>query len=325
MSVGAASFSNNDFVAPVAMLTAHKESVAACVAGILAGGTGILLGHPFDTIRVRMQVSGGLSPSRSLSSPAPSLSLLSKVRQLYRGAVPPACSSGLLQGINFTAYEYMRRCTSQWTSSYSSVFVSGAVAGAVLSLVVTPINLLKIQQQTAPSAFPLSLRQCVSAIYRRGGFRGFYCGYGAAAMAEVPGRGIYMLLYEAAKNEIGNLWTSFNNRSKESSDRNSGSGSDVRHTLPVQVAAASVAGAGSWCAVYPIDVVKCRLQADVDYSKYGKSITLCIRETFASGGLRMFYRGIGYTVLRAIPVSSVILPMYEAVKSCMVQLLEADS
>ena len=40
-------------------------------------------------------------------------------------------------------------------------------------------------------------------------------------------------------------------------------------------------------------------------------VSAAVRETYANGGLRGFYRGIGFTLLRAAPVAGVVLPVYD--------------
>ncbi len=37
----------------------------------------------------------------------------------------------------------------------------------------------------------------------------------------------------------------------------------------------------------------------------------CFRQTVAEGGPRALFNGLGFTLLRAVPVASVILPTYD--------------
>lgn len=65
--------------------------------------------------------------------------------------------------------------------------------------------------------------------------------------------------------------------------------------------------------IYPFDVIKARLQADSTNSKYS-SVSDCVYKTYQEGGLKAFTRGLGFTLVRAVPVASVILPIYETSK-----------
>ena len=44
-------------------------------------------------------------------------------------------------------------------------------------------------------------------------------------------------------------------------------------------------------------------------------VRVAVRETYANGGLRGFYRGISFTLIRAAPVAGVVLPVYDAGKA----------
>ena len=84
--------------------------------------------------------------------------------------------------------------------------------------------------------------------------------------------------------------------------------------------AAAVAGVASWVVFYPLDVVKSRMQLDFNRKIY-RSTWHCLKKTYQEGGLSALYRGIGYTVIRAAPVASTILPIYETVKDYLVTVL----
>ena len=68
-------------------------------AGVFAGGMGTLVGHPFDSLKVRMQVGQTLERLR------PDYETL---RQLYRGVWGPVMLSGVAASLNFTMYEYFK-------------------------------------------------------------------------------------------------------------------------------------------------------------------------------------------------------------------------
>lgn len=76
------------------------------------------------------------------------------------------------------------------------------------------------------------------------------------------------------------------------------------------------AGITSWFVIYPFDVIKARLQADTTNSKYS-SVSDCVYKTYQEGGVKAFTRGLGFTLIRAVPVASVILPIYETSKEAL--------
>ena len=66
-----------------------------------------------------------------------------------------------------------------------------------------------------------------------------------------------------------------------------------------------LAGEALWLASYPFDVVKSKMQTD----KFGKEMRYprmmdCFKQTWTTEGARGFWKGIGPTLLRAMPVSA---------------------
>lgn len=139
------------------------------IAGLVAGASGVMIGHPFDTLKVQYQVS---------SAP---LNLKLSIPSLYRGILPPLITSGSIQSINFSLYEFFRReIFRRWSYSSSSgtaVFLAGTASGSIISVLTTPIGLVKIRQQTARLTQEMpSIRKVVLNIYKSHGIIGFYRG-----------------------------------------------------------------------------------------------------------------------------------------------------
>jgi len=66
-----------------------------------------------------------------------------------------------------------------------------------------------------------------------------------------------------------------------------------------------LAGEALWIASYPFDVVKSKMQTDGFGSNQNfKSMRDCIAQTWAKEGGRGFWKGIGPTLVRAMPVSA---------------------
>jgi solute carrier family 25 carnitine/acylcarnitine transporter 20/29 len=75
-----------------------------CLSGAIAGVSGSLLGHPLDTIRVKLQAGQGksaLAVSRELSREG--------VLGFYRGFLPPLLSVGVASTLAFSTNEVAKR------------------------------------------------------------------------------------------------------------------------------------------------------------------------------------------------------------------------
>jgi solute carrier family 25 (mitochondrial carnitine/acylcarnitine transporter), member 20/29 len=67
-----------------------------------------------------------------------------------------------------------------------------------------------------------------------------------------------------------------------------------------------LAGEALWISSYPFDVVKSKMQSDgfgVGSQRYS-SMRDCFRQTWRGEGMRGFWKGIGPTLVRAMPVSA---------------------
>jgi solute carrier family 25 (mitochondrial carnitine/acylcarnitine transporter), member 20/29 len=254
------------------------------VSGMIAGASGIFVGHPFDTMKIRLQV-GDLSQKASIGAKS--------LRELYRGLIPPLCTAGFTQFMVFGIYEHVKaKCLVDYQhfgfNNLNSTFVAATVAGAISSYVTSPVQLIKVQQQSARTATSLTLRQCLHNVVREHGWRGLFHGSVSVFFVEGVGRGIYMLSYEQLKDTLSG-------------------GQAEKLTVPVKVVSAGLSGAFSWFVMYPLDSIKSRRLHDL----HSTSSYQCFQHIWRVGGVPAFYRGCAFAMLRSMPVAGTILPLYE--------------
>ena len=82
---------------------ASNETFVNVVAGLAAGITGTVLGHPLDSVKTMMQARGGASAAATLRRLAAEGRMLGS---LYAGVAPPLVSSVLLNAVCFAAYNH---------------------------------------------------------------------------------------------------------------------------------------------------------------------------------------------------------------------------
>lgn len=74
-----------------------------------------------------------------------------------------------------------------------------------------------------------------------------------------------------------------------------------------------LAGEALWLGSYPFDVVKSKMQTDgFGANMRYKSMRDCFAQTWRAEGMRGFWKGIGPTLLRAMPVSAGTFAVVEA-------------
>ena len=245
------------------------------VSGTIAGGIGIFVGYPLDTMKVRAQV-GVKTDCQKLTS-------------LFKGCAAPIATGGGIQCLNFGVFENSVRwqAGSSENATLPQVCASGAAGGLSIAPFTCPQQRMKIQQQLTGG----SLSERASAIYRAKGIRGFYRAFHLHSIMEST-RGVYMMTYVGVKRLLH-------------------SGDEKSTPLYKRMLAGAAAGTTGWTLIYPMDAVKSVIQAERAGNTKFPSISHCVVHLFREGGIRRFYRGFGYTLLRSGPVAASLLPTYD--------------
>mmetsp|Transcript_6661 Transcript_6661/g.20739 ORF Transcript_6661/g.20739 Transcript_6661/m.20739 type:complete len:185 (+) Transcript_6661:225-779(+) len=163
------------------MASLHWEGF---LAGAVAGASGTLVGHAFDTAKVIEQV-GGSVPRQTMN-----------LRTLYRGILPPLLTTGFLRSLNFGIFEEMKlRLAGTQDANLPTTFTAAALAGAAICPLTAPIVTFKITQQVHGG----SLMECARDVLRRGGIRLLYRGFPLHFGCECFGNGAYLTTYAYAK------------------------------------------------------------------------------------------------------------------------------
>ncbi|KPI85661.1 putative mitochondrial carrier protein [Leptomonas seymouri] len=91
-------------LAPLSLL---KASLVAFLPGAVQGTTTVLLGHPLDTAKVRMQAAGP-HVTKSTFGTMWKMASAEGIRSLYRGVAPPLIAEGTKRSLQFALWDWMR-------------------------------------------------------------------------------------------------------------------------------------------------------------------------------------------------------------------------
>jgi solute carrier family 25 carnitine/acylcarnitine transporter 20/29 len=178
----------------------------------------------------------------------------------------------------------------------SQLFLCGSFSGIANSVLSGPIEHIRtrLQIQTDSSQGPSNL---IRSIYRNYGFSGIYKGQMITLAREFFGYGIYFATYEALIQRTMGL---------EGKKR-----SDIQAWK--QCLFGALSGYCLWTVIYPIDVIKSKLQTDnLDPLKRSFSSSMdCFKKTLANDGIAGLYRGFLPCMLRAGPVNAATFLAYE--------------
>eukprot|EP00188_Purpureofilum_apyrenoidigerum_P002555 Plantae.Rhodophyta-Purpureofilum_apyrenoidigerum.ctg26231.p1 GENE.Plantae.Rhodophyta-Purpureofilum_apyrenoidigerum.ctg26231~~Plantae.Rhodophyta-Purpureofilum_apyrenoidigerum.ctg26231.p1 ORF type:complete len:290 (-),score=28.21 Plantae.Rhodophyta-Purpureofilum_apyrenoidigerum.ctg26231:130-999(-) len=280
------------------MMDAMKDIVA----GTIAGSAGVLLGQPLDVIRVRAQTTWA-SKQQSLIFSAVQMARNEGLRSFYKGVVPPMAGVAAQHAALFLAYGSILRLLATDTEgrekhqplALKHIFVAGCVGGFISSFVTSPIELLKVRQQVYEARESPSMMTVARRTVEAEGPRGLLRGLRVTIFREIPAYGGFFLAYEAIKRALAN--------SLHVAD-------DEMPAWTIFLSGAT-AGVLSWIPIYPIDVVKSRLQVESS-TPGGVGILSCVRSVYRTGGLKAFFHGFGPTIARAFPVDGFILLTFES-------------
>ncbi|KAL2840570.1 mitochondrial carrier domain-containing protein [Aspergillus pseudoustus] len=196
--------------------------------------------------------------------------------------------------------------TNPQNSPLHRLWLAGALGGIASWTVSSPTEFIKCRAQ-------LDARPGVSSwtvtkdIVRNRGWKGLYFAGGVTCARDSIGYGFYFWSYEYCKRLMS---------SNEEEDAS---------TLALKVLlCGGIAGIVTWASVFPLDVVKTRLQANTieasaDTRPLLQSPTrlqnqgafAMARHIYQTEGLRPFYRGLGVCSLRAFIVNAAQWATYE--------------
>jgi solute carrier family 25 carnitine/acylcarnitine transporter 20/29 len=258
-----------------------------------------MVGQPFDIVKVRLQTTTQYS---SALEAAKTIYRKEGPLAFYKGTLTPLIGIGACVSVQFGAFHEARRRFEAHNASktpltpglsYAQYYAAGAFAGIANSVISGPIEHVRIRLQTQPHGAarlysgPLDCVRKLSA--HEGVLKGLYRGEAVTILREAQAYGVWFLAFEymmnadAARNKI------------------------ERKQIPSYKIAfyGGLAGEALWLASYPFDVVKSKMQSDgFGESQKFKGMNDCFKQTFRTEGLRGFWKGIGPTLLRAMPVSA---------------------
>ncbi|XP_028809032.1 mitochondrial basic amino acids transporter-like isoform X3 [Denticeps clupeoides] len=262
------------------------------VAGCVGGAAGVLVGHPFDTVKVRLQVQSAQKPLyRGTFHCFQSIIRQESAFGLYKGIGSPMMGLTFINAIVFGVQGNTMRYLGKDTPT--NQFLAGAAAGAIQSVICCPMELAKTRMQMQGTGEKKSRHKvyknsldCLARIYRREGLAGVNRGMVSTLVRETPGFGVYFLAYDLLTAALG----------CEPEDP---------YMIPKLLCAGGMSGIASWLSTYPVDVIKSRLQADGAGGAYRYGgIADCVRQSVRQEGWRVFTRGLTSTLLRAFPVNA---------------------
>ncbi|KAK9267945.1 hypothetical protein L1049_010382 [Liquidambar formosana] len=282
------------------------------VAGLLAGVATVIIGHPFDTVKVKLQKHNteahGLKYKSGLHCTARILKS-EGVRGLYRGAtssfVGMAFESSLLFGIYSQTKQSLQGGLHSSEPQPQVIIPSAAYGGAIISFILCPSELVKcrMQVQGTDSLVPKSSGyngplDCALKTVQTEGVTGIFRGGTTTLLRESFGNAVFFTIYEYVRYYM-------HLQLKAAS-------SDHSNLIDVGIGIMSggLGGVAFWSAVLPFDVAKTIIQTAPDKSSTRNPFRI-LNLIYRRAGLKGCYTGLGPTIGRAFPANAAAIVTWE--------------
>ncbi|XP_067938368.1 mitochondrial substrate carrier family protein S-like [Watersipora subatra] len=246
-----------------------KDGIIGLGVGVLYGTTNVMVGHPFDTIKTKMQAQKGFenySMVRTLTSTIKQQG----IKGLYRGCVPPLWGSGIYRSMQFAVFEagYTHLNTAFGTQEIPGtgglqvrVILSGVMASTVRATIECPLEYAKVRGQLGHSWT----------------LRSVYTGYGVTWIRTVGLMTSYFMMVDTIRRQFPDQFN---------------------RPLLGPFLTSGCAATFAWWIVWPFEVMKSQIQGGYGDQKLSlvQRLQFTIKER---GGLLGLYRGIGPGTIRS--------------------------
>ncbi|XP_048234523.1 calcium-dependent mitochondrial ATP-magnesium/phosphate carrier protein 2 [Ricinus communis] len=285
-------------------ISKHIHAYRYLIAGGVAGATSRTATAPLDRLKVILQVQ----TARARMIPAiKNIWKEGGVLAFFRGNALNVLKVAPESALRFYTYEMLKEVIVKAKGEGNKADVgttgrlfAGGFAGAVAQTAIYPMDLVKtrLQTYTCKNGKVPNLGAMSRDIWVQEGPRAFYRGLVPSLLGIIPYAGIDLAAYET-----------FKDMSKKYILRDSEPGPLV------QLGCGTLSGALGATCVYPLQVVRTRMQAHrTNTGTAYEGMSDVFRRTFQHEGIRGLYKGIFPNMLKVVPSASITYMVYEAMK-----------
>jgi len=284
---------------------AGLEGMRGLLCGLLFGLAAPLVGQPLDTIKTRMQADAAYARGGALAT-ARGIVAREGLLALYRGLLPPLLGSTIFRSVQISVYAAAYAgaggsaalCTPLPGSGglQPRVLLAAAASSTARALIETPLELIKVRQQTgqrwlradnAAAAARAPLRE----------LRGLYSGFGVTWARTMGLMTTFFVLVDALERNAPQL---------------------VAVPVAGPFLKGGVCATMGWVVVWPFEVLKSQIQAKSPGVPDGAGALERARHVLATrGGVLGLYRGIGPGCLRSMLANGCSMVVFSACQAAL--------
>lgn len=296
------------------------QQLRAFAAGGVGGVCAVIIGHPFDLVKVRLQTAEKGVYSGAMDVVRKTIAREGLARGLYAGVSAPLVGVTPMFAVSFWGYDVGKQLVSSVSKvennqfSVAQVSAAGFFSAIPMTLITAPFERVKVllqiqgQKQLAPGEKPKYSGglDVVRQLYKEGGIRSVFRGSAMTLARDGPGSALYFATYETVKRNL--------------TPKDPVTGQPGSLSLPAVCVAGGAAGIAMWIPVFPVDTVKSRMQSAEGRPTIGGTI----KGIHATGGLKAFFPGFGPAIARAVPANAATFVGVELAHKAMKKMFDGD-
>lgn len=256
------------------------------LAGALSGLVTRFITAPIDVVKIRMQLHSH-SDYDNLVKAVRTIYQNEGVTAFWKGNIPAEVMYLIYGATEFTSFAVMNSQCTKWQQQMGvnvpapvQALTMGSIAGCCATAVSYPFDLLRTRLISHNKRNFMSLTGEIRTIVATNGLAGFYGGGGLSLVYTVLGTGISFSTYSTVK--------------------------DHSEGTMIEPFAGLIAGFVSRTSIYPMDLLRHRLQMSIEVGAVNMA-----KRVFAREGLRGFYHGLLPALLKSAPATWISFHVYE--------------
>ncbi|OCK83725.1 mitochondrial carrier [Lepidopterella palustris CBS 459.81] len=276
------------------------QSLRALVAGGVGGVCAVVVGHPFDLVKVRLQTAEKGVYTGAIDVVRKTIAREGLARGLYAGVSAPLVGVTPMFAVSFWGYDVGKNLVKSVSTvengqfSVAQISAAGFFSAIPMTIITAPFERVKVllqiqgQKELKPGEKPKYAGglDVVRQLYKEGGIRSVFRGSVMTLARDGPGSAAYFAAYEVIKRRL--------------TPKDEKTGLPGKLSLPAVCVAGGAAGVAMWIPVFPIDTIKSRMQS----AEGRPTIGGVVREIYARNGVKAFFPGIGPALARAVPANA---------------------
>lgn len=244
-----------------------KEGLFGLGTGVLYGFTSVTVGHPWDTVKTKMQAQRGFENVGMVKTFSKTFREQG-VAGLYRGALSPLLGSMVFRSVQFGAYEATYTYLDNEAGRYPlpltgglqlRVIAGGLCGGIARATIETPLEYIKINRQ----------------LQRSWRIRDLYRGYSITCLRSAALLTTFFIMVDTGKRNASELFSS---------------------PFLGPFVTGGFASTTAWVVIWPLEFIKSQVQGH-----YGPEATIWnrLRAAVVERGFFGLYRGLAPGIIRS--------------------------